>query len=157
LKIYVTNLRSEVTDDDLRELFETQGEVLSAEISKTKTTNESAGFGFVVMKSYDDAISARKELDGKMLNGNPIKIFDRRSLSDRRGAIDRRLRKDRRIINDRHDLERRQNIETEVMVNMMDEIKKRKAEGRKNSDRRNSGGRRSGDRRSGSERRQLVT
>ena len=68
MKIYVTNLRSEVTDDDLRKLFETCGKIAVAEIVKTFTTNESTGLGYVEMKSPYDAMMVRKELDGKFIH-----------------------------------------------------------------------------------------
>ena len=63
MRLYITNLRSKVTDDDLRKLFETQGKVASAKIVKTLTTNEPTGLGIVEMESTSEANAARKKLD----------------------------------------------------------------------------------------------
>ena len=75
MRIYVTNLRSEVTDDDLRKLFETHGKVVVAEIVKTLTTNEPTGLGIVEMESSSDAIEARKEFDGKLISDSYISVL----------------------------------------------------------------------------------
>ncbi|MCH8928759.1 MAG: hypothetical protein IIB39_08600 [Candidatus Marinimicrobia bacterium] len=155
MRIYVTNLRSEVTDDDLRKLFETHGKVISAEIVKTLTTNESTGLGFVEMESSADALSVRKELDGKLLNGNPIKIYDRRINSDRRDAADRRGLDVRRALEERRLAERRKKSGEEELVSMFDELDRRESEEQRITERRFIDERRMGDRRAGIERRRL--
>lgn len=155
MRIYITNLRSEVIDDDLRKLFETYGKVTAAEIVKTISTNKSTGFGFVVMESPADSTSVFKELNGKYLKGNPIKIFDRRTTFDRRGETNRRIKNVRRIFDDRHETERRQNIDTEVMVSMFNKLDRRETEERRISEQRVLDERRMRDRRIGLERRQL--
>lgn len=155
MRIYITNLRSEVIDDDLRKLFETYGKVTAAEIVKTISTNKSTGFGFVEMDSPADSTTVFKELKGKYLKGNPIKIFDRRTTFDRRGETKRRVKNDRRIFEDRHQTERRQNIDTEVMVSMFNKLDRRETKERRKSEQRTPVERRVGDRRIGLERRQL--
>ena len=155
MRIYVTNLQSEVTDNDLRKLFETHGKVAVAEIVKTLTTKESTGLGFVEMESPADALSVRKELDGKLLMGNPIKIYDRRITSNRREGTDRRLPDVRRELADRRQMERRQKSGEEESVSMFDELDRREIEERRISERRLPDERRMGERRSGLERRQL--
>jgi len=155
LRIYITNLRSEVTDEDLRKLFETHGKVAVAEIVKTLTTDESTGLGFVEMDSPEDAITVRRELDGKLLRGNPIKIYDRRITSDRREYPERRNLGIRREMLERRLLERRQHSGEEELVGMFDELDRRETEERRASDRRNIDERRIGERRTGLERRHL--
>jgi len=157
LRIYITNLRSEVTDDDLRKLFETHGKVVAAEIVKTISANKSTGLGFVEMESPADATSVFKELNGKNLKGNPIKIFDRRTTFDRRGATNRRVMDVRRLFEDRHQTERRQKFDKEELVSMFYGLDRREAEERRISEQRNSDERRLGERRIGLERRQLGT
>ena len=49
MNIYVGNLSFEVTDDDLRQLFGSHGEVESASVIKDRFSGESRGFGFVEM------------------------------------------------------------------------------------------------------------
>ncbi len=155
MRIYVTNLRSEVTDEDLRKLFETHGKVIYAEIVKTLTTGESTGLGFVEMDSPTDAATVRNELDGKLLKGNPIKIYDRRVNSDRREDMDRRLEDIRRNMEDRRELERRSKSGEEELVSMFNELDRREVVERRVSDQRNIDERRMGDRRTGLERRHL--
>jgi len=155
LRIYVTNLRSEVTDADLRNMFETHGKVIYAEIVKTLTTDEPTGLGFVEMESSADAATVRKELDGKLLKGNPLKIYDRRINSDRREDIDRRLEDGRRGLSDRRLLERRDKSGEEELVSMFNELDRREVVERRVSEQRHLDERRMGDRRTGLKRRQL--
>ena len=149
MRLYVTNLRSEVTDNDLRKLFETHGKVVAAEIVKTLTSNEPTGLGIVEMDSPSDVSTVRKELDGKLLKGNSIKIFDRRITSNRRERTDRRELDIPRDSVDRRQKERRQNLSQEKLVRMFDELERREIGERRASDQRNLGERRIGDRRSG--------
>lgn len=155
MRIYVTNLRSEVTDEDLRKLFETHGKVIYAEIVKTLTTDESTGLGFVEMESPTDAATVRNELDGKLLRGNPIKIYDRRINSDRREDIDRRVADIRRNLDERRLLERRNKSGEEELVSMFNELDRREVVERRVSEQRLIDERRMGDRRTGLERRQI--
>ena len=155
MRIYVTNLRSEVTDEDLRNMFETHGKVIYAEIVKTLTTNESTGLGFVEMESPGDAATVRKELDGKLLRGNPIKIYDRRVNSDRREDLDRRVADVRRSFSDRRLADRRNKSGEEELVSMFNELDRREVVERRVSEQRHINERRMGDRRAGLERRQL--
>ena len=153
MRIYVTNLRSEVTENDLRKLFETQGKVTAAEIVKTISTNKSTGFGFVEMESPADSTTVFKELKGKYLKGNPIKIFDRRTTFDRRRETNRRIKNVRRIFDDRLHTERRQNFDPEGMVSLFSKLDRREIKERRISEQRNPLERRLGDRRIGLERR----
>ena len=137
MKIYVTNLRSEVTDDDLRKLFETHCKVVAAEIVKTLTTNEPTGLGIVELESPSEASTARKELDGILLKGNSIKIFDRRFISSRRKGKDRRVLDIPRDLAERRQKERRQNLSEEKLISMYDELDRREVEERRASERRN--------------------
>ena len=155
MRIYVTNLRSEVTDDDLRKLFETHGKIAVAKIVKTLTTNESTGLGYVEMESRDDAMAVRKELDGKLLKGNPISIFDRRITSDRREGTDRRVSDVRRDLAEKRQIERRQKSGEEELLSLFNELDRREIEERRISERRDLDERRMGERRIGLNRRQL--
>jgi len=75
MNIYVGNLSREVTETDLREVFEAFGQVSSVKIITDRYTGESRGFGFLKMPTKADAESAigslnDKELKGRMLNVN---------------------------------------------------------------------------------------
>jgi len=79
MKLYVGNLSSDVTDDDLRKFFEAFGQVESANVIKDKFSDESRGFGFVEMPGKNEALTAMKEADGKELNGRAIKVNEARA------------------------------------------------------------------------------
>ena len=148
MRLYITNLRSKVTDDDLRKLFETQGKVASAKIVKTLTTNEPTGLGIVEMESTSEANAARKKLDGKLLEGNSIKIFDRRISSNSHNETDRRVLDDPRDLGERRQKERRKKTGEEELINLFDELERREVEERRAPDQRILDERRTRDRRS---------
>ena len=133
MKFYITNLRSEVTKGDLRNLFETKGKVANAQIVKTLTTNEPTGLGIVEMASHIDAIVARKELDGKLLKGNSIKIFNRRSISNRCEGTDRRVLDVPRDIAERRQKDRRQKSGEGLLLSVYAKLDKREVEERRSS------------------------
>ena len=54
-KLYVGNLGYGVTDSDLSKMFEAHGEVESAQIIMDRDTGRSKGFGFVEMKTDQQA------------------------------------------------------------------------------------------------------
>ena len=148
MRLYITNLRSEITDDDLRTLFETHGKVTATEIVKTHSTNEPTGLGIVEMDSTSDASTIRKELDGKSLKGNSIKIFDRRFISNRREGTDRRVLDVPRDLEERRQKERRKKTGEEELINLFDELERREVEERRAPDQRILDERRTRDRRS---------
>ncbi len=136
MRIYVTNLRAEVTDEDLKTHFEVSGEVLLAMVVKTKTTNESTGFGFVDMVDKSAALEAYKTLDGTLLKGNPIKLYDRRESLERRGRADRRNNLERRISTDRRIDSRRIATGEEEIVSLFVDLDRRVVPNRRDDDRR---------------------
>ena len=77
-KLYVGNLTSNVTEDDLRASFEQVGPVLSVAIIKDKYSNQSKGFGFVEMETKADAEKAISMLNKGMLDGKPIDVNEAR-------------------------------------------------------------------------------
>jgi RNA recognition motif-containing protein len=79
MNIYVGNLANEVTEDQLRQMFEAFGAVQSASIIKDKFSGESRGFGFVEMPGKEEALKAIQEADGKELSGKAIKVNEARS------------------------------------------------------------------------------
>lgn len=74
MNIYVGNLTEEVISQDLHELFEDFGEVISAKIITDKYTGSSRGFGFVEMAAENEGEAAIKELNGKELKGMNLKV-----------------------------------------------------------------------------------
>jgi len=77
-KIYVGNLPWSTTDEDLRELFATYGEVQSSAIVNDRETGRSRGFGFVEMDAAD-ADKAIGELDGRDYGGRTLRVNEAQS------------------------------------------------------------------------------
>jgi len=64
-KLYVGNLGYGVTDSDLSKMFEPHGTVESAQIIMDRDTGRSKGFGFVEMKTDQEAQAAIAALNGR--------------------------------------------------------------------------------------------
>ena len=90
MNIYVGNLSHDVTDEDLRQEFETFGQVESATVIKDKFSGESRGFGFVEMPAKTEAESAIAGLNGKELKGRPLTVNEARPRAEGRDSRDRR-------------------------------------------------------------------
>jgi len=78
MKLYVGNLAYQVTEDQLREAFESFGQVESVAIIKDKYSGQSKGFGFVEMPSNTEGQAAIDSLNGKDFNGRAIKVNEAR-------------------------------------------------------------------------------
>lgn len=74
MNMYVSNLSFHTGDDELRRLFEQFGAVASAKIITDRETGRSRGFGFVEMKSDDEAQQAMKELNNKEIEGRAMSV-----------------------------------------------------------------------------------
>jgi RNA recognition motif-containing protein len=84
MNIYVGNLSFDVTEEELRQAFESYGQVESATIVKDKFSGQSRGFGFVEMPTKAEAMSAISGLNGKDLNGRTLNVNEARPRSDNR-------------------------------------------------------------------------
>ena len=73
-KLYVGNLTFQVTDSDLSKLFEPHGTVASAQVIMDRDTGRSKGFGFVEMKTDQEAQAATAALNGKDYDGRPLTV-----------------------------------------------------------------------------------
>lgn len=72
MNIYVGNLSWQMTDEDLRTLFEQYGSVTSAKIVKDKVSGRSKGFGFVEMPDDTEAQNALSSLYESEVLGRKI-------------------------------------------------------------------------------------
>jgi RNA recognition motif-containing protein len=94
MNIYVGNLATGVSEDDLRESFKEFGEIESVSIIKDKYSGESKGFAFIEMPNKTEAQAAIDQLDGKDIKGKNIKVNEARPKTDRnkgRGGGGRRF------------------------------------------------------------------
>ena len=73
--LYIGNLPLDFSEDQLRELFASDGrEVETVTIRKKAKTGRSRGFGFIKMGSEEDAESALTALNGTDLAGRTLKV-----------------------------------------------------------------------------------
>jgi RNA recognition motif-containing protein len=84
VNIYVSNLAYNATDDDLRQLFESYGEVDTIRIITDRDTGQSRGFGFVEMPDSAAAKAAIQGLQGKELGGRTLAVNEARPREPRR-------------------------------------------------------------------------
>src|SRR6266567_6446875 len=77
-KLYVGNLAFSVTDADLERLFGEFGTVQSAQVIMDRDTGRSKGFGFVEMKSDQEAQAAITGLNGKDVEGRALTVNEAR-------------------------------------------------------------------------------
>ncbi len=84
--IFVGNLSFSTTEDELRQIFETYGQVDRVSIMTDRDTGRSRGFGFVEMTSNEDGEKAIAGLNGSQLGGRTINVNEARPKSDRPGG-----------------------------------------------------------------------
>jgi cold-inducible RNA-binding protein len=86
-KLYVGNLEYGVTDGDLSTMFTAHGTVESAQIIMDRDTGKSKGFGFVEMKTEQEAQAAIAGLNGQASSGRTLTVNEAKPRTDgSRGA-----------------------------------------------------------------------
>lgn len=85
-KLYVGNLSHDITDKELRDIFEPHGSVLSTQVIIDRDTGRSKGFGFVEMGSDSEAQSAIDALNTKEVFGRPLTVNIARPRENRTGG-----------------------------------------------------------------------
>jgi len=83
MNIYVGNLSYDVSEENLRQAFESFGQVTSARIIKDKYNGQSREFGFVEMLEQAQAQAAIKSLNGKELLGKQMSVNEARPRTNR--------------------------------------------------------------------------
>ena len=74
MKLLVRNLDRELTEDALNTMFKAYGSVQSCTLVLDKNTGASKGFGFVEMPVPGEAKAAVKQLNGKEISGQTIRV-----------------------------------------------------------------------------------
>lgn len=74
MNIYISNLSSNVTEQDLNDLFSPFGEVYSSKIQLDVFTGTSRGFGFVEMQDEAAAKNAIEKLDQSAYHGLQLTV-----------------------------------------------------------------------------------
>jgi len=104
MNIFVGNLASSVTSDDLRSAFAGYGTVINAIVMKDTTTDRPLGYGHVYLVPEQAAREAIRALDHVVLRGRPLVVRecvfrakrDRRAKKLRWNGDNRRHQADRR-------------------------------------------------------------
>lgn len=87
MNIYIGNLSFDTTEQDLRQAFETFGQVTSANIISDKITGQSRGFGFIDMSAKEEAQAAIAGMNGKEIRGRAVNVSEARPRNnDRMGG-----------------------------------------------------------------------
>nr|DBA20928.1 TPA: hypothetical protein GDO54_017660 [Pyxicephalus adspersus] len=73
-KLFIGGLNTETTEKALEGVFSKYGRIVEVLLMKDRETNKSRGFAFVTFESPADAKDAARELNGKALDGKPIKV-----------------------------------------------------------------------------------
>jgi RNA recognition motif-containing protein len=73
-KLYVGNISYTTSEEELRDLFSTYGEVSSVNIVLDRITGKSRGFGFVEMSQQEQAEEAIKGLHDQDFGGRKLTV-----------------------------------------------------------------------------------
>lgn len=74
MKLLIRNLSRNVTETELKSLFEAHGTVQSCNLVMDKVTGQSKGFGFVEMPKQGEAKAAMHEMNGKDIGGSKLRV-----------------------------------------------------------------------------------
>jgi RNA recognition motif-containing protein len=85
--IFVGNLSFNTNEDELRQLFESYGQVDRVSIMTDRDTGRSRGFGFVEMASNEDGEKAIAGLNGSQVGGRTINVNEARPKAERGGGF----------------------------------------------------------------------
>ncbi len=91
-KLYVGNLNFDATEDQVRELFGSFGEVQEVKIIMDRFSGRSRGFAFIRMATADEAGKAKDALNGQPFQGKALVIDWARSEQTDRPRGERRER-----------------------------------------------------------------
>ena len=72
--LFVANLPYSMTDDQLAELFDPYGIVITFRVARDRETGESKGFGFVELATEKARAKAIAAINGKVIDGRTIEV-----------------------------------------------------------------------------------
>jgi nucleolin len=73
-ELFVGNLAFSITDQILKETFAVAGSVESAKVITDRISGRSRGFGFVTMKTVEEASAAVEKLNNREIQGRPLRV-----------------------------------------------------------------------------------
>jgi RNA recognition motif-containing protein len=81
-KLFVGNLSSNTSSDELSTLFSEVGLVESCQLITDRDSGRSKGFGFIEMDSKETAEAAKVKFNGQDLHGRALKVNDAKPKND---------------------------------------------------------------------------
>ncbi len=84
--IYVGNLSFDSTEDDVRDLFASHGEVLRVNLITDRDTGRPRGFGFVEMADAGQGKTAIEQVNGVDLGGRSLTVNEAKPRPSRTGG-----------------------------------------------------------------------
>ena len=85
-RLYVGNLSFNTTADGVRTAFEQFGTVSDVHLVTDRETGRARGFAFVTMGTPDEAAKAMQGMDGKTLDGRPLRVNEAEERPARAGG-----------------------------------------------------------------------
>jgi RNA recognition motif-containing protein len=85
-RLYVGNLSFNTSADGVRTAFEQFGTVSDVHLVTDRETGRTRGFAFVTMGSPDEAAKAIQGMDGKTLDGRPLRVNEAEERQQRGGG-----------------------------------------------------------------------
>jgi len=82
--MFVGNIASQATEDDIKELFSEYGTVRKLEMPRDVFTGRCKGFAFVSMEGHE-ARAAMSSLNGRSFMDNDLKVRDEKPKAKGRG------------------------------------------------------------------------
>nr|KAF6394752.1 hypothetical protein HJG63_016504 [Rousettus aegyptiacus] len=73
-KLFIGGLNIDTNEKALEAVFGKYGPVIEVLLMKDRETNRSRGFAFITFENPEDAKDATKDMNGKSLDGKPIKV-----------------------------------------------------------------------------------
>ncbi|HUS30325.1 MAG TPA: RNA-binding protein [Kofleriaceae bacterium] len=85
-RLYVGNLSFNTTADSVRAAFQPFGNVSDVHLVTDRETGRSRGFAFVTMGTPEEAAKAIESMDGKQLDGRPLRVNEAEQRQARGGG-----------------------------------------------------------------------
>src|SRR5690349_13270464 len=85
-RLFVGNLPFDLSEDELHELFSAHGQVASTKLITDFNTGRSRGFGFVEMRTEDEAQAAIDKMNKSKVGEREIIVNEARPRPERAGA-----------------------------------------------------------------------
>ena len=83
MKLFVGNIPFSMTEEELRQIFEGCGSILSCKLIVDFETGRSRGFGFIEYSSKEEAEKAIAEINQREVNGKKLVVNEARAKEKR--------------------------------------------------------------------------